>query len=114
MTDSWNDALQVFQDNVCATSSHILVRLQDAAEAFLQESYGRLMPVVQKELAPGLGVSSLSRDDFLHYLRLTHFFVRYVCLKLVCERVCLVQGCIGQCSFPSHLSLVRTDVGVYA
>ncbi|CAD7696779.1 unnamed protein product [Ostreobium quekettii] len=74
---------KVFREPEKATTSNrILACLRQSADAFLLEAYGLLMPVVQKALAPGLGISVLQRDDFLHYLKVARFFIQYVCLKL--------------------------------
>ncbi len=37
-----------------------------------------LMDNVRRELEPGLGISRLSRDDYLRFLRLGAFFTAYV------------------------------------
>ena len=42
------------------------------------------MDNVRRELEPGLGISRLSRDDYVRFLRLGAFFTAYVRGKQVC------------------------------
>ena len=45
------------------------------------------MDNVRRELEPGLGISRLSRDDYLRFLRLGAFFTSYVRGKQVRIRI---------------------------
>ena len=49
------------------------------------------MDNVRRELEPGLGISRLSRDDYLRFLRLGAFFTAYVRGKQVLSNFSLLS-----------------------
>lgn len=57
------------------------------AEQFLSGSYNLLMSGLRRDLEPGLNISRLSEDDFLHFFKLAGFFTRFVRQQQVCVRL---------------------------
>ncbi|KAK9840302.1 hypothetical protein WJX74_007181 [Apatococcus lobatus] len=55
-----------------------LVGLREGLEGLLDGGYNRLLGTVRKQLEPGMGISRLDRQDFLHFFFVSHLCTGYI------------------------------------
>lgn len=62
---------QVKEERLTKLSSSLLVHMRGFAQSLLSSgAYGQLMSTIRKDLEPGIGISRLSRESFVHFLAL--------------------------------------------